>query len=68
MTYAGMCGQMREELEDAGLGPERAELLWIAYERARQDEQLKQEAPAPALAEADGAAEAPAGTQVSYCQ
>ncbi|BDA46571.1 probable regulator of telomere elongation helicase 1 homolog at N-terminal half [Coccomyxa sp. Obi] len=60
-VWAGL--QMREELEDAGLGHERVELLWEFYEKARLDEQMKQEPPAPALAEADGAAEAPAGTQ-----
>lgn len=59
-----MCEQMREELEDAGLDQERVKLLWEFYEKARLDEQMKQEPAAPALAEADGAAEVPAGTQV----
>lgn len=44
---------MREELEDAGLGQERVELLWELYEKARAEEQGKQEAPAAALAEPD---------------
>ncbi len=63
-----MCIQMQEELEDAGLGQERVELLWTFYEKARQDAQEKQEAHAPPLAEADAAAEAPAGTQVHSLQ
>jgi hypothetical protein len=50
-----MVVQMRRELEEAGLGPERVELLFDLYEQARSEKEQRQEAPAAPLAEADEA-------------
>lgn len=66
VTCASMWGQMREELEEAGLGKEQVDVLQDLYQRAKQEEMLKNEAPAPALAEEDAAAEAVASTQVRH--
>ena len=66
VTCAGMLGQMREELEEAGLGKEQVDVLHDLYNRAKQEEMMKNEAPAPALAEEDAAAEAVTSTQVCY--
>lgn len=44
---------MRTELDDAGLGPERVDELFLLYEEARREKEMKQEAPAAPLAEAD---------------
>ena len=58
--------QARTELDDAGLGPERVELLWVLYEKARAQDEEKRERPAAPLAEADAAPEEPpAGASVS---
>ena len=60
--------QLRTELDDAGLCPERVELLWELYEKARARAEEQREAPAAALAEAgalDQPAAAPAG-EVCY--
>ena len=51
--------QLRTELDDAGLCPERVELLWELYEKARAAEEEAREAPAAALADA-GALDEPA--------
>ncbi len=56
--------QLRSELDDAGLCPERVELLWELYEKARARAEEQREAPAAALADAGGLdqpAAAPAG-------
>ncbi len=52
-----MWGQLREEMEEAGLGKEQVDVLHELYLKARAEEQKKEEPPAPALAEEDGAAE-----------
>ena len=66
VTCASMWGQMRVELEVAGLGKEQVDVLQDLYQRAKQEEMLKNEAPAPALADEDAAAEAVASTQVCH--
>ena len=53
--------QLRTELDDAGLCPERVELLWELYEKARASEEEQREAPAAALADEPAA---PGATQV----
>ena len=61
--------QLRTELDDAGLCPERVELLWELYEKARAAQEQQREAPAAALAEADDLQQpaAPAASQVCFC-
>lgn len=56
--------QLRTELDDAGLCPERVELLWELYEKARSKEEQQREAPAGALADA-GALDEPAAAPAS---
>lgn len=58
--------QLRTELDDAGLCPERVELLWELYKKARAAQEQQREAPAGALAEAGDLNEpvAPAASQV----
>ncbi len=60
--------QLRTELDDAGLCPERVELLWELYEKARASQEQQREAPAAALAEADDLQQpaAPAASQVCF--
>jgi len=53
--------QLRTELDDAGLCPERVELLWELYEKARASEEEQREAPAAALADEPAA---PGASQV----
>ena len=59
--------QLRTELDDAGLCPDRVELLWELYEKARASQEEQREAPAAALVEAGDLEEHPAPAASQVC-